>query len=342
LIGREYFVLEGAREAADREVLEGFLTQFYTQAAQIPDQVILPSEDQEARIIEEWLRQRRGGEKVQLLVPRHGVKRDLLRMAAENASETLASLRAQWQADRSRHVAALAELQAALRLSAPPNRMEAFDISNLQGTAAAGSMVVFEQGAPAKRLYRRFTIKTVSGQDDFASMEEVLERRFRRWALAVEEAAKPGGKLDPAWGLLPDLLLIDGGRGQLGRAVRVLERHELSGRVPVAGLAKGHEELFLPGRSDPVILPRRAEALYLVQRIRDEAHRFALGQHRSVRAKRGLVSQLDSIPGIGPSRRKALVRAFGDVEAIRKAGLEELMTVPGISRELAERVKAEL
>lgn len=342
LIGREYFVLEGAQEAGEREVLEGFLTQFYTQAAHIPDQVILPAEVEEARIIEEWLRQRRGGEKVQLLVPRQGAKRDLVKLAAENASETLAGLRAQWQADRSRHVAALAQLQESLGLALPPNRIEGFDISNLQGTAAAGSMVVFEQGAPAKRLYRKFTIKTVHGQDDFASMEEVLERRFRRWALAQEEAAKPGGKLDPAWGMLPDLLLVDGGKGQLGRALLVLERHELRGRVPVVGLAKGHEELYLPERADPVVLPRRSEALYLVQRIRDEAHRFALGQHRVQRARRGLASRLDSIPGIGPGRRKALIRAFGDVEAIRRARLEELMSIPGISRELAERVKAEL
>jgi excinuclease ABC subunit C len=342
LIGREYFVLEGAQEAADREVLEGFLTQFYTQAAHIPDQVILPAEVQEAKIIEEWLGQKRGGERVQLLVPRQGAKHDLVKLAAENASDTLAGLRAQWQADRSRHVAALAELQTALGLAQPPVRIECFDISNLQGTAAAGSMVVFEQGAPAKRNYRKFTIKTVTGQDDFASMEEVLDRRFRRFALAAEEAAKPGGKLDPAWGLLPDLLIVDGGKGQLGRAVMVLEKHSLQGKVPVAGLAKGHEELYLPGRVDPIILARRSEGLYLVQRIRDEAHRFALGQHRSVRTRKGLASQLDAIAGIGPARRKALVRKFGDVGAIRAAGVEELSSVPGISRELAERVKAEL
>jgi excinuclease ABC subunit C len=173
-------------------------------------------------------------------------------------------------------------------------------------------------------------------------MEEVLDRRFRRWALAAEEAAKPGGKLDPAWGLLPDLLIVDGGKGQLGRALVVLEKHSLTDKVPVAGLAKGHEELYLPGRIDPIILARRSEGLYLVQRIRDEAHRFALGQHRSVRSKTGLASQLDAIAGIGPARRKALVRAFGDVGGIRRAGVEELSAVKGISRELAERVKAEL
>jgi excinuclease ABC subunit C len=342
LIGREYFVLEGAQQADEREVLEGFLKQFYTQAAFIPDQVLLPAETEEARIIEEWLRTKRGGEKVQIVVPHHGAKRELINLATENAAETLVSLRAQWEADRSKHVAAIAELQVSLGLSQPPGRIECYDISNLQGTAASGSMVVFEQGAPNKRLYRSFTIKAVSGQDDFASMEEVLDRRFRRWQLAGEEAAKPGGKLDAAFGRLPELLIVDGGKGQLGRAVDVLSKHGLEGRVPVAGLAKGHEELYLPGRADPIVMPRRSEALYLVQRIRDEAHRFAQRQHHTRRRQASLASSLDEIPGIGPNRRKALVKAFGGVEGIRRAGLEELMAVPGITRKLAERVKAEL
>jgi excinuclease ABC subunit C len=342
LIGREYFVLEGAQQADEREVLEGFLKQFYTQAAFIPDQVLLPAETEEARIIEEWLRTKRGGEKVQIVVPHHGAKRELIDLATENAAETLVSLRAQWEADRSKHVAAIAELQVSLGLSQPPGRIECYDISNLQGTAASGSMVVFEQGAPNKRLYRSFTIKAVSGQDDFASMEEVLDRRFRRWQLAGEEAAKPGGKLDAAFGRLPELLIVDGGKGQLGRAVDVLSKHGLEGRVPVAGLAKGHEELYLPGRADPIVMPRRSEALYLVQRIRDEAHRFAQRQHHTRRRQASLASSLDEIPGIGPNRRKALVKAFGGVEGIRRAGLEELMAVPGITRKLAERVKAEL
>ena len=248
LIGREYFVLEGTRQAEDREVVEGFVKQFYTEAAFVPERVLLPTEIEEARIVEEWLRQRRGGPEVQLLVPTSGPGRELVAMAAENAAETLAMLRARWEGDRSKHVAALAQLQQAMDLPEPPNRIECYDISNLQGTAAAGSMVVFEQGAPSKKLYRKFTIKSVHGQDDFASMEEVLERRFHRWTLASEEARKPGGKLDAAFGRLPDLLIVDGGKGQLGRAVQVLERHGLRERVRLAGLAKGHEELYLPGR----------------------------------------------------------------------------------------------
>jgi excinuclease ABC subunit C len=342
LIGREYFVLEGTREADDREVVEGFVKQFYTEAAYVPERVLLPTEIDEARIVEEWLRQRRGGPEVQLLVPASGPGKDLMELAAENAAETLVMLRARWASDRSKHVAALAALQQALEMPEPPNRIECYDISNLQGTAAAGSMVVFEQGSPSKKLYRKFTIKSVHGQDDFASMEEVLERRFQRWTLAGEEAHKPGGKLDPAFGRLPDLLIVDGGKGQLGRAMQVLERHGLTGQVRLAGLAKGHEELYVPGRSDSLVLERRSEGLYLIQRIRDEAHRFALGQHRAQRTKAGIASQLDAIPGIGPQRRKALLQTFGDLDRIRRAGLDDLMGVQGISRDLAERIKAEL
>jgi excinuclease ABC subunit C len=239
-------------------------------------------------------------------------------------------------------VAALAQLQQALGLPEPPNRIECYDISNLQGTAAAGSMVVFEQGAAARKLYRKFTIKSVQGQDDFASMEEVLDRRFRRWTLAAEEARKPGGKLDAAFGRLPDLVIVDGGKGQLGRATQVLGRYGLAERVRVVGLAKQHEELYLPGQPDSLVLERRSQGLYLVQRIRDEAHRFALGQHRVQRSKAGLASQLDAIAGIGPARRKALLKAFGDLERIRAATVDDLTAIPGVTRDLAERIKAEL
>lgn len=342
LIGREYFVLDGAQAADDSEILAGFVKQFYTQAAYVPRRVMLPAEIEEARIIESWLNQKRGGRaKVRLLVPRRGPKRELVQMAAENAAETLSMLRAQWEADRSRHVEALAQLQDSLGLSEPPNRIECYDISNLQGTAASGAMVVFEQGAPNKSLYRKFTIKSVQGQDDFASMQEVLERRFGRYESAQRTMERPGGKLDPAFGRLPNLLVVDGGKGQLSRALEVLDDFGLADRVPVAALAKDHEELFIRGRTDPVILERRSEGLYLIQRIRDEAHRFALSHHRT-RRRKGIASQLDSIHGIGPARRKALLKVFGGVRAIRSAQVEEIMRVPGLSRELAERVKAEL
>jgi excinuclease ABC subunit C len=342
LIGREYFVLAGTHQAEDGELVESFVKQFYTEAAHIPRRVLLPTEIEEARIIETWLQSRQDGPKVKLVVPHRGVKKDLVRLATENAVETLSSLRARWEADRSKHVQALAELQEALDLPNPPNRIECYDISNLQGTAAAGSMVVFSQGAPDKKLYRKYTIKTVSGQDDFASMEELLNRRFRRWQSSNEKAREPGGKLDQAFGFLPDLLIVDGGKGQLGRAAKVLDTYGLVEEVPLVGLAKGHEELYQLGEPDPVILPRRSEGIYLLQRIRDEAHRFALKQHRTQRRQTGLVSRLDSISGIGPARRKALLRTFGDLEGIRQAGIEELMAIPGVTKSLAERIKAEL
>ena len=335
-------MLDGTREAHDQELVEAFVKQFYTEATHIPPRILLPIEIEEARIIETWLNDRRGGAKVYLKVPRRGAKRDLVALVAENAAETLASLKAKWEADRSKHVQALSELQDALALQAPPNRIECYDISNLQGTAAAGSMVVFEQGAPSKKLYRKFTIKNVQGQDDFASMEEILERRFRRWQIANEEAGKPGGKLDKSFGLLPDLLIVDGGKGQLSRAYKILEEHNLKERVPVVGLAKGHEELYLPDRADPVILPRRSQGLYLVQRIRDEAHRFALRQHRTQRRRGGLASKLDSINGVGPARRKELIKTFGDLDGIRKASLEELAGISGITSKTAEQIQEAL
>ncbi|MFP3852689.1 MAG: excinuclease ABC subunit UvrC [Anaerolineales bacterium] len=343
LIGREYFVLEGTDEAEDTEILESFLKQFYGKTPYVPLRVMLPQEIEETKIIEAWLTKRRQGQaKVQITVPRRGRNRDLVEMAAENAADTLSMLRSKWELDRSKHVQALAELKEALDLDEPPNRIECYDISNLQGTAAAGSMVVFEQGVPNKRLYRKFNIKSVVGQDDFASMEEVLRRRFRRWRIAQEELEKPGAKLDQGFGLLPDLLIVDGGKGQLGRAVEVLEDFDLVGKVPVTALAKSHEELYLPGRLDPVILPRRSQGLFLVQRLRDEAHRFAVGQHRTQRRRSTLTSKLDSVRGIGPARRKALLTTFGDVEGLRQAEVDDLAAVPGISVKLAERVKAAL
>ncbi len=343
LIGSEYFILDGTRQAEDREVVTAFVKQFYAEATHVPKNVLLPAEVEESEIIESWLAQRRGeGDRVRLAVPRRGPKRALVKLAAENAAETLAMLRSRWEADRSKHVQALGELREALKLDEPPNRIECYDVSNLQGTSAAGSMVVFEQGTPSKRLYRKFTINSVDGQDDFASMEEILQRRFRRWHVAREKAAEPGGKLDAAFGMLPNLLIVDGGKGQLGRALNVLREHDLEDKVPVTGLAKSNEELYLPGERDPVLLPRRSQALYLVQRVRDEAHRFALSHHKTRRRKVGLASQLDEIEGIGPARRKTLIKAFGDVKSIREADVEAIAALPGISLELAKRVKEEL
>jgi len=343
LIGREYFVLEGTEDAADAEVMSQFVTQFYTQAASVPQQVMLPQEIEEAQIIGQWLRSRRGGEKVEISVPRGGQSRELVKMAAENAAETLQALRSQWQADTHRQESALAELQSALQLPAPPNRIECYDISNMQGAATVGSMVVFTQGVPDKKLYRRFNIEgTLGTPDDFASMEEVLTRRFKRWQAAQDAASGPGSRPDASFSFLPDLMIVDGGKGQLGRAITVLEQAGLLDKVPVVGLAKQNEELFFPDKADSLLLPRHSQALYLVQRIRDEAHRFAITAHRARRTKQGMASALDSLPGIGPVKRKALLKHFGSVDKIREATVVELMSVPGINQALAEVIKAHL
>ncbi len=341
LIGREYFILEGALSADDQELIEAFVKQFYTRSAEIPQRLLLPIDIEGVRIIETWLRQERGG-RVEIRVPQRGVKRELVAMAAENAAETLSALKASWEADHQKHVEALADLQTALGLETPPVRIECYDISNLQGTAATGSMVVFERGAPNKSCYRHFSIKSVEGQDDFASMAEVLRRRFRRWKLAVEESSRPGGKIDRGFGLLPDLLIVDGGKGQLGSALAVLKEADLDDKVPLVGLAKQHEELFLPAKPDPVLLPRQSQALYLLQRIRDEAHRFAVSYHRKKRSKAVVKSRLDDIPGIGPQRKKALLKAFGDVGTIASADEKSLAGVEGISPALAKTIKAHL
>ncbi len=341
LMGREYFVMEGTEDIPDDEVMGEFIKQFYTEAAVIPDRVLLPNEVEEAQIIRQWLNARRGGSKVELKVPRRGTSRDLVAMATENAVETLQALRTQWEADKNKQTQALAEIQQALGLAEPPNRIECYDISNTQGTASVGSMVVFEQGTPSRGLYRHFNIKTVVGPDDFASMEEVLTRRFKRWQ-AAQEKQQVGAKPDPSFAKLPDLLIVDGGKGQLGRGVNVLQQFDLSDVVPLVGLAKQQEELFQPGRKDSVILPRHSQGLYLLQRIRDEAHRFAITAHRKARGRIGVASRLDAIPGIGPARRKSLLEKFGDVEGIRNASLEELLTVKGITEEIARALQSGL
>lgn len=342
LIGREYFLLEGTEETPDAGVMGEFIKQFYDQAPNVPPQVLLPHEVEEAQIIRQWLRQRSPDEKVEILVPKKGQQQELIQMAAQNAAETLSALQAQWEADRHRQTIALNELQEALSLSTPPNRIECYDISNTQGTAAVGSMVVFEQGVPKKKHYRHFNIRSVVGPDDFASMQEVLKRRFNRWKVAQETKMTPGKKSDQSFGLLPDLLLVDGGKGQLGRAVTVLEEFDLQGKIPVAGLAKENEELFLPGQPTSILLPRHSQGLYLIQRIRDEAHRFAVTSHRRLRTKKGLASRLDSIPGIGSARRKLLLNHFGSIHDIQQASLDELTAVPGISPKLANEIKSHL
>ncbi|MEN6580630.1 MAG: excinuclease ABC subunit UvrC [Anaerolineaceae bacterium] len=342
LIGREYFILEGTEAEENSEILEEFVKQYYSQAAYVPNKVMLPQEIEEARIIKEWLNTRRGGEKVQLTIPKRGQDKELIEMAAENARETLKSLEIRWKADKDRQHQALAEIQSVLGMQEVPNRIECYDISNTQGTASVGSMVVFEQGVPAKKNYRRFNIRSVSKPDDFASMREVLKRRFTRYVTEQQEKEKPGYKPDLAFSLLPDLLIVDGGKGQLRQAIETIEEFDLQDQFTVVGLAKQEEELFLPGKSDSVRLDDHSQGFYLIQRIRDEAHRFAITAHRNQRGKIGLASRLDAIPGVGPARRKELINRFGSIEGILAASVEEISQIKGVSKEIAQAIKAQL
>jgi len=349
LIGREYFMLEGAEGEEARDVMTSFVKQFYDEAASIPPQILVQDEIDEALIIESWLRDMRG-DKVAIRVPQGGQDHALVEMAAENATETLHALSAQWQVDAEKQVTGVAELQEALGMDRPPARIECYDISNIQGTAATGSMVVFARGTPRKSDYRRFKIRTVEGADDYAMMQEVLRRRFRRLvARRAEEESVPTTRADgpraapeaDAWAIAPDLVIVDGGKGQLNAALEVMQELGVD-HIPVIGLAKRKEEIFRPGEPDPVVLPRDSQALFLVQRVRDEAHRFALNYHRRLRRKQGIASILEEVPGIGPRRRQALLRTFGSVEGVRQASLEELLAVPGMTRPAAEKLKAYL
>ena len=347
LIGSDSRMLDATEGESDEEVLAQFVKRFYSESVDIPKELVLPQNIEETRIIERWLRDRRSGEKVSITVPQRGDKRKLVDIAAENAQEALHMIRARWEADSHKQETALNELQEALNLSSPPNRIECYDISTTQGTAIVASRVVFVQGVPRKNEYRRYNIRTVShrGSDDYQSMREALTRRFTRWKQSQDEEVlplPPGAKedRDETWRLLPDLLMVDGGKGQLNVAVDVLSEFDLLERVPVVSLAKQFEELYRPGNPNPLVLPRRSNALYLVQRVRDEAHRFAITSHRQQRQKLGMVSRLEAVPGIGPSKRKALLKAFGNsIDAIRAASVEELALVPGITMTLAQLIK---
>jgi excinuclease ABC subunit C len=334
MIGRDVFLLDAVREAGDDEVLTSFLEQYYTQAGSIPREVYVPSATLDASVLETFLAERRGGP-VHLRLPQRGEKRELLALATRNAGETLAREQARWLADHGKTLAALEELAAALELPGPPLRIECYDISNFQGTESVGSMVVFEDGKPRTGEYRRFRIKTVSGPNDFASHQEVLRRRFRS-----VRAGEEGSEEERRWAM-PDLVIIDGGKGQVSAAKETLDEIGLHD-LPLAGLAKEREELFLPGRPAPILLPATSPALYLVQRLRDEAHRFAITYHRGLRAKRSVRSAFDDLPGVGPKRKRELLKVFGSIKRVRDAPVEQIAAVPGIGPALAARIKATL
>jgi excinuclease ABC subunit C len=333
-VGRDVFLLDAVREAPDEEVLSSFLEQFYARATSIPPQVLVPLGLPEATDIEAFLAARRGGP-VRLMVPQRGEKRELMALATRNAGETLAREQARWLADQGKTLGALEELAEALNLPGLPLRIECYDISNFQGSESVGSMVVFEEGKPRTGEYRRFRIRTVVGANDYASHQEVLRRRFRR-ARNGEE----GNAEELRWAM-PDLVIIDGGKGQVAAAKEVLDELGLHD-LPVYGLAKEREELFAPGAPDPIVLPPTSSALYMIQRLRDEAHRFAITYHRDLRAKRQVHSAFDDLPGVGPKRRRALLRVFGSTRRVREAPVEQIAAVPGIGPSLAARIKETL
>ncbi|MGI8926602.1 MAG: excinuclease ABC subunit UvrC [Tepidiformaceae bacterium] len=377
MIGRDNFVLEGVNGESDSAVLCNFLLQFYESAQYIPRLVVVPANPDERLTMEELLSEKRGS-RVEVRVPERGEKRRLVELANDNAREALEMMRVRWLADRTKTETALEQLREELSLPELPHRIECYDNSNIQGTSPVSSMVVFIAGQPATNQYRRFRVKTVTGADDFATMQEILRRRFKRAArealpvLAQVDAGPiaevdfpPPDALSPpegddgpsqdsalstqdsgalstqhsedAWGL-PGLVIIDGGKGQLGAAVQVMREMGVY-HIPTVGLAKRFEELFIPGEEEPIVLPRGSEALFLVQRIRDEAHRFAITYHRQVRAKSAIQSALDTIPGVGPKRKKALLKKFGSVRSIREAEVDEIASTVGFTRALAAKVK---
>ncbi len=349
MVGVDSFTMDGAKGESDADVMASFIQQFYESATYVPKRVIVPMELADHALIESWLTERRGG-RVELLAPQRAEKRRLVEMAMTNARESLDMARVKWMADTGKTRAALEQLQDELELPELPKRIECYDISNIQGTSSVGSMVVFIDGHPRPQEYRRFRIKTVQGANDFASMAEVLRRRFRRarerllretGVSAPDVEAAGDGRDDDSFAALPDLVIIDGGKGQLSAVTDVMREMGVKD-IPTVGLAKQHEEIYVQDVSEPVILPRQSQALYLVQRLRDEAHRFAITYHRGVRSKAGMQSALDTIAGIGPKRKKALLRKFGSVRGIREASMEEIAATVGFTAALAEKVKAGL
>ena len=362
MAGSDHFNLAGVKDESAGFVISSFLRQHYEGGLQPPKLVLIPDEIEDLDLLQSWLTEKRGT-KVEVRHPQRGDKRRLVAMATENASETLAMSRVRWMADRGRTDAALTELEEALSLPTPPSRIECYDISNTQGSNVVASMVVFLDGRPATNEYRRFKIKTVDtsdGPNDFASMAEVIQRRFKRLGeqrraeraegFDVPDQPDSGATADEeretqteteGWGAIPDLVIVDGGRGQVSAAHDVM-RNLAVDDIPLAGLAKREELLYQVDSADPVRLDRRSQGLYLVQRIRDEAHRFAISYHRRLRAKQTSQSTLDRIKGIGPRRKKALLRKFGSLQALREADVADIASTPGMTKRLAEQLKLEL
>ncbi len=377
LIGQEHFILEGLFEQSDGDLIGEFLKQFYTsrtagapedkslslariardnispvpekrrpsktQAAAVPKELLVSALPEERATIEEWLSVLKG-QRVRILQPQRGVRAEYLRLVAKNAEQNLKAFLAHQEVQETAQARSLTDLADALELPEPPHRIECYDVSNIQGTNPTASMVVFVEGRAKKSEYRKFKIQYDRGPNDFAMMQETLRRRLRylrretdRTDTPIERALAKKEKFNKK----PDLMLIDGGKGQLSAVVEVLEELDMTGLL-VAGLAKEHEWLYLPNQTDPIVLPANSPALHLIQRIRDEAHRFAVTYHRQRRAKSMTRSALDSLEGIGSVRKKRILAAFGSVAAVRRASLDEIVAVKGMTPELASRVKAAL
>lgn len=335
LVGRDHFIMTGTRDEAGDKILSRFIEQFYTSASHVPRTILVPEVIERRENISQWLVSRRDGP-VDITIPQRGAKRKLLQMVTENALQGLEQLKLKWISDSTRMETAMSELQEELNLPRLPQRIECYDISHIQGTNTVASMSVFQNGAPLSSDYRRFKIKSHDGNDDFASMNEVLTRRFKRL-----KNAREGGEEAASFAASPDLVLIDGGKGQLSSAVEAMLHLGLTD-ISLASIAKREEEIFLPDAAEPVIMPRNSQGLFLLQRARDEAHRFAITFHRNLRAKSSVRSALDLVPGIGPKRRKMLIRTFGSVKGIREATEEQIAAAPGMTQKIAEQIKEHL
>jgi excinuclease ABC subunit C len=297
----------------------------------VPPRILVPTIPDDADVLQAWLSERRGT-RVAIAVPERGAKRKLLQVVNRNAEDAFHRHKLRRASDFGARSRALAELSERLGLEQAPLRIECFDVSNLGPSDTVGSMVVFEDGLPKRSDYRRFAIKGVPGQDDFASMEEMLRRRFTRLLQERDEEPRRGRRFSYP----PALIVVDGGRGQLSMASKVLR--DLNLHIPHVGLAKRLEEVYFPDRPDPLSIPRGSEALFVLQHLRDEAHRFAITYHREKRGKRALASPLDEIPGVGPSRKRALLRRFGSLSRLRQADVGEIEATPGIGPELARSI----
>ena len=335
LTGRDNFTMSGTRDEPGREILARFIEQFYASASYVPRKILVPEPTDRKQELITWLETMRNGP-VDITIPKRGAKRRLIEMISENAEQGLEQLKLKWISDSTRMETAMSELQEELNLSELPRRIECYDISHIQGTNTVASMSVFKNGQPFSSDYRRFKIKTHDSNDDFASMREVLNRRFKRL-----KNAREGGSENASFASTPDLVLIDGGKGQLSSAVEAMLHLGLQD-IQIASIAKREEEIFLPDSAEPVIMRRNSQGLFLLQRARDEAHRFAITFHRNLRGKSSIKSILDQVPGVGPKRRKMLIRSFGSIKGVREATEEQIAAVPGMTAKIARQIKDHL